>query len=190
MCNIFDIGLQMWESNLKPNCGLSAKCPPIREETLVQWPTRGQSSQNGMGLKVCQTRDWSEASCAGLSLSPQLCWQHTLLLSLPASLVQFSAIRHRRNMLSTLILVIVMVTQGARGQEQPLGVEDGPVICEEDRDCLSPGDMCCFDLSNLTLASASQVWESAMRSGDLLITYSLLSRPLKNVAQTTEKGFR
>ena len=27
-------------------------------------------------------------------------------------------------------------------------------------------------------------------SGDLLITYSLLSRPLKNVAQTTEKGFR
>ena len=92
---------------------------------------------------------------------------------LPASLVQFSALRHRLNMLSALLLVIVMVTQGARGQEQPLGVEDGPVICEEDRDCLSPGDMCCFDLSNLTLASASQVWESAMRSGDLLLTYSL-----------------
>ena len=62
-----------------------------------------------------------------------------------------------RSRLLLLLLVMVVVTQGARGQEQPGTAEDGPVNCEEDRDCLSPGEMCCFDLSNLTLASASKV---------------------------------
>ena len=104
-----------------------------------------------MGLKVCQTLDWREASCALLAAH---------VAPLPASLVQFPALCHRLNMislLSTLLLVMVIVTQEVRGQEQPPGVEDEPVMCEEDRDCLSPGDMCCFDLSNLTLSSASQV---------------------------------
>ena len=57
-----------------------------------------------------------------------------------------------------LLVVVLVVTQGAWGQEQSPGTaEDGPVNCEEDRDCLSPGEMCCLDLSNLTLASDSKV---------------------------------
>lgn len=63
-----------------------------------------------------------------------------------------------RSRLLLLVVVMLVVTQGAWGQEQPPGTaEDGPVNCEEDRDCLSPGEMCCFDLSNLTLASDSKV---------------------------------
>ena len=63
-----------------------------------------------------------------------------------------------RSRLLLVVVVMLVVTQGAWGQEQSPGTaEDGPVNCEEDRDCLSPGEMGCFDLSNLTLASDSKV---------------------------------
>ena len=75
------------------------------------------------------------------------------------SLSMVTALRSR-----LLLLVMAVVSQGARGQEPPGTPADGALTCEEDRDCLSPGDMCCFDLSNLTLASASQVHVSEIRS--------------------------
>ena len=43
-------------------------------------------------------------------------------------------------------------------------LEGGAVTCQEDRDCFDKGDMCCFDLSNLTLASVSQVCLCIMKA--------------------------
>merc|ERR1711936_1467495 len=61
------------------------------------------------------------------------------------------------SLLSILLLIIVVVMKGVRSQGQPPEIlEGGAVTCQEDRDCLDKGDMCCFDLSNLTLASVSQ----------------------------------
>ena len=88
-------------------------------------------------------------------------------------MAQSPAAGHSLSMVTTLrsrlLLVMAVVTQGARGQEQPPGTPaDGALTCEEDRDCLSPGAMCCFDLTNLTLASASQVHVSEMRNKVML----------------------
>ena len=110
-----------------------------------------------------QTLGQSEASWAPVSGSTRWSPGITGMAQSPAAGHSLSMVTTLRSRL--LLLVMAVVTQGARGQEQPPGTPaDGALTCEEDRDCLSPGAMCCFDLTNLTLASASQVHESAIKS--------------------------